>query len=57
MGENNENIEKPKPKAKEKKLKPNERPKHDFRNFDWPTERENYKRLCRGEEMLTYEVT
>ena len=55
MGDNSKNIKKP--ETDEKKLKPHERPKFDYDNFDWPTERENYKRLCRGDEMLTYEVT
>ena len=52
MGENTKKIQKP----KEKKKKPHQRPKLDFANFHWPTERENYRRLCRGDEMLTYEV-
>lgn len=54
MGDNKDKIEKPKPE--EKKLKPSERIKYNFREFDWPTERENYKRLCRDEKILTYEV-
>jgi hypothetical protein len=54
MGDNANKVEKP---DAEKKLKPHERKRYSYRNFDWPTERENYKRLCRGDEMLTYEVT
>ena len=54
MGENSKKVEKPKKKLK--KLKPHQRPKYDYGKFHWPTERENYKRLCRGDEMLTYEV-
>ena len=57
MGDNGGRVEKPDAERKEKKLKPHERKRYSYRNFDWPTERENYKRLCRGDEMLTYEVS
>lgn len=57
MGDSSSKVQKPDAEKKEKKLKPHQRKRYDLRNFDWPTERENYKRLCRGDEILTYEVT
>ncbi|XP_028409025.1 prolyl 4-hydroxylase subunit alpha-2-like isoform X2 [Dendronephthya gigantea] len=54
MGDDSSKVEKP-DTEKKKKLKPHQRKRYDYRNFDWPTEKENYKRLCRGDEMLTYE--
>lgn len=57
MGDSNNKVKKPDTEEKKKKkLKPHERKRYDYRTFDWPTERENYRRLCRGDEMLTYEV-
>ncbi|XP_046858878.1 prolyl 4-hydroxylase subunit alpha-2-like isoform X2 [Xenia sp. Carnegie-2017] len=42
-------------RKRKRKLKPHQRKRYDYDNFDWPTERENYKRLCRGDSILTYE--
>lgn len=54
MEDSSGEVQKPDPKSE--KLKPHERKRYQYKNFDWPTERENYKRLCRNDEMLTYEV-
>jgi hypothetical protein len=54
MDDSSNKVEKP---EKKEKLKPHQRKRYEYKNFDWPTERENYKRLCRGDEMLTYEVS
>lgn len=57
MADTSSKMQKPVEEKKEKKLKPHQRKRYDLRNFDWPTEKENYKRLCRGDEILTYMVT
>ena len=56
LGDSSSKVEKPDAAKKEKKLKPHQRKRYDYKNFDWPTEKKNYRRLCRDEEILTYEV-
>ncbi|CAB3982436.1 Prolyl 4-hydroxylase subunit alpha-2 [Paramuricea clavata] len=55
LGDSSSKVEKPDAAKKEKKLKPHQRKRYDYKNFDWPTEKKNYRRLCRDEEILTYE--